>query len=206
MNLPVDLKKFVQSKKLKPVIVFLLCEAAVTLIYFLSRNAVYGTEYLSKYPSIGHAFYAVLFIIPLFVSGVLPALLDKTFYGTVERVKISTTSDNEHSFKPTWELWYKRNTIYLYVKEDNGRTERFKVYSGRAKEGQFLETYNNGDRVFHLYGSGCTVVLPKKSDAIVRCAVCGMTTDCKEEFCHKCGHTLPHVIFGTGGENENQDH
>ena len=204
-KLPDDLKKLVLSNKLKPVLLFLLSETIVTAFYMLTREVMYNTEYIAKYNFIGHAFYTVLFVVPLFISGIFSALSDKTFYGTVQRVKITTSSDNENGFKPTWEHWYKRNTIYLYVKEDDGNTERFKVYSGRAKDAQFLETYNNGDRVFHLYGSDCAVILPGPSDTMDQCAVCGMTTEINEDHCHKCGHTLPHVIFGTGGENEERD-
>jgi len=205
VNLPEDLKKYERSQKLKPVFVFVLCEITAALFFVLTRNVMYQTEYIAKYNVIGHAFYTVIFTVPLFISGIFSALSDKTFYGTIEKVKISTTVDSMNSFKPSKETRYRKNTIYLYVKEDGGEVGKFRIYSGRAKEGQFLETYNNGDRVFHLYGSKYTVIIPKPSDTMSQCAVCGITTDINEEFCHKCGHTLPHVIFKTGGEDEKQD-
>ena len=204
-KLPSDLEKYVLSNKLRPVFVFLLCEATAALFYILSKDIMYQTEYIAKYNVIGHAFYTVIFTVPLFISGIFSALSDKTFYGVIEKVKITTTMDSMNSFKPSKETRFRRNTIYLFVKEDGGETEKFKIYSGRAKDGQFLETYNAGDRVFHLYGSKYTVILPKPSDNMDQCAVCGITTDINERFCHKCGHTLPHVIFGTGGENEEQN-
>ena len=205
MNLPDDIKKYITYKKLKPVFVFLLCEATAALFYLITKNTMYATEYIAKYNVIGHAFYTVIFVIPLFISGIFSALSDKTFYGVIEKVKISTTVDSMNSFKPSKETRYRKNTIYLFVKEDGGETEKFRIYSGRAKDGQFLETYDIGDRVFHVYGSKYTVILPKPSDTMSQCAICGITTDINEQYCHKCGHTLPHIIFKTGGENEKQD-
>ena len=194
INLPDDLKKFSRNAKLKTVFIFILCETVSTLFFLLSRDFMYQTEYIAKYNVIGHAMYTVIFTVPLFISGIFSALSDKTFCGTIEKVKISTTVDSMNSFKPSKETRYRKNTIYLFVKEENGETEKFKVYSGRANDGQFLETYNTGDRVLHLYGSKYTVILPKPSDTMAQCAVCGITTDINEQFCHKCGHTLPTFI------------
>lgn len=194
IDLPDDLKKFSRSAKLKPVFIFILCECVSALFFVLSRDIMYQTEYIAKYNAIGHAMYAVIFTVPLFISGIFSALSDKTFYGTIEKVKISTTVDSMNSFKPSKETRYRKNTIYLFVKEENGEAEKFKVYSGRANDGQFLETYNTGDRVLHLYGSKYTVILPKPSDTMAQCAVCGITTDINEQLCHKCGHSLPTFI------------
>lgn len=193
-ELPDDLKKFTRNAKLKPVIVFILCEFVSALFFVLSRDFMYHTEYIAKYNVIGHAMYVVIFTVPLFISGIFSALSDKTFCGTIEKVKISTTVDSMNSFKPSKETMYRKNTIYLFVKEENGEVEKFKIYSGRAKDGQFLETYNIGDRVFHLYGSKYTVILPKQSDTMAQCAVCGITTDINDQLCHKCGHSLPTFI------------
>ncbi|MBO4422600.1 MAG: hypothetical protein J5879_04130 [Clostridia bacterium] len=195
-KLPDDLKKYARVSKLKPVLVFVLCEATAALFFFLTKDFMYQTEYIAKYNIIGHAFYTVIFVIPLFISGIYPALHDKTYIGTVEKVKVSTTQDYQRSFKPSIDTGYNRNTIYLFVKDDNGDIEKRKVYTTRSMDNQELDYFKAGDRVFHIYGSKYTVIIPKPSDTMVQCAVCGITTDIKEERCHKCGHTLPTYFAG----------
>lgn len=191
LNLPADLKKYARVSKLKPVLIFVLCEVTALLFFLLSKDFMYQTEYIAKYNIIGHVFYAVLFLIPFFISGIREAFSDKTYIGTVEKVKVTTTQDFENAFKPSRETRYKRNNVYLFVKDDNGGVEKRKVYSERTKNVQSVDFYKTGDRVFHIYGSRYTVLIPKPSDTTAQCAVCGITTDIKEEYCHKCGYTLP---------------
>ncbi len=191
LNLPADLKKYARVSKFKPVLVFVLCEATVLLFFFLSKDFMYQTEYIAKYNIIGHVFYAVLFIIPLFISGIRQAFSDKTYIGTVEKVKVTTTQDYQRAFKPTIDTGYKRNTIYLFVRDQSGGVEKRKVYSTRAKQDQELDYFKAGDKVFHIYGSKYTVIVPTSSDTMAQCAVCGITTDINEGYCHKCGYTLP---------------
>ena len=191
LNLPADLKKFARVSKLKPVLVFVLCELISLLFFFLSKNFMYQTEYIAKYNIIGHVFYAVIFLIPFFISGIRQAFSDKTYLGEVEKVKVTTTQDYQRAFKPSIDTGYKRNTIYLFVRDQNGGVEKRKVYSTRAKQDQELDYFKAGDRVFHIYGSKYTVIIPKPSDTMAQCAVCGITTDINEGYCHKCGYTLP---------------
>ena len=191
IKLPDDLKKFARLSKLKPVLIFILCEMTVFLICILTKDLMYNTEYIAKYKIIGHVFYIILFIVPLFICGFRPALYDKTYIGTVEKVKVSTTQDYQRSFKPTIDTGYKRNTVYLYVRDQNGDVEKRKVYTTRSRDNQELDYFKAGDKVFHIYGSKYTVLIPKPSDTMAQCAVCGITTDINEGYCHKCGYTLP---------------
>lgn len=191
LNLPADLKKFARVSKLKPVLVFVLCELISLLFFFFTKDFMYQTEYIAKYNIIGHVFYAVIFLIPFFISGIRQAFSDKTYIGTVEKVKVTTTQDYQRAFKPSIDTGYKRNTIYLFVRDQNGGVEKRKVYSTRAKQDQELDYFKAGDRVFHIYGSKYTVIIPKPSDTMAQCAVCGITTDINECYCHKCGYTLP---------------
>ncbi len=191
LNLPADLKKFARVSKLKPVLVFVLCELISLLFFFFTKDFMYQTEYIAKYNIIGHVFYAVIFLIPFFISGIRQAFSDKTYLGEVEKVKVTTTQDYQRAFKPSIDTGYKRNTIYLFVRDQNGGVEKRKVYSTRAKQDQELDYFKAGDRVFHIYGSKYTVIIPKPSDTMAQCAVCGITTDINKGYCHKCGYTLP---------------
>ncbi len=191
LNLPADLKKFARVSKLKPVLVFVLCELISLLSFFFTKDFMYQTEYIAKYNIIGHVFYAVIFLIPFFISGIRQAFSDKTYLGEVEKVKVTTTQDYQRAFKPSIDTGYKRNTIYLYVRDENGDVEKRKVYSTRAKQDQELDYFKAGDRVLHIYGSKYTVIIPKPSDTMAQCAVCGITTDINKGYCHKCGYTLP---------------
>ena len=193
LNLPDDLEKYARKSKLKPVLIFVFSEIAVFVIFILTKDVMlaYETSQIEKFNIVGAIFYAALFIAPLFISGIIKALNDKTYIGTVEKARVSTTQDYQRAFKPTIDTGYKRNTIYLYVRDQNGDVEKRKVYSTRSMDNQELDYFKAGDKVFHIYGSKYTVIIPKPSDTIVQCAVCGITTDIKEEYCHKCGYTLP---------------
>ena len=64
------------------------------------------------------------------------------------------------------------------------------MYDGRAELAQHLDTYKIGDKVFHLYGSKYTVVLPKSKDSDIQCAVCGDSNVVDNCTCRSCGYTL----------------
>ena len=79
--------------------------------------------------------------------------------------------------------------------DDDTDTEYWRLYNTLADkiDGKYqeLDYFKAGDRVLHIYGSKYTVIIPKPSDTMAQCAVCGITTDINKGYCHKCGYTLP---------------
>ena len=87
-------------------------------------------------------------------------------------------------------MWYTKNTIILTVLLENEKSIKVKVYEGQSKLGQHLNSYHEGDKVFHLYGTNVTIVLPDSADTSVQCSVCGASNNVKDGKCRDCGLSL----------------
>lgn len=189
-RLPKDLRRFTYCAVLKRVIPFILLE--VVLVLFL---CAFGPELFHplhiKVPK-GFQYVCVVLVLslPALVTGVPFKLFDRTFYGTVEQVHVKTTVDNKYGFKPTREHLYTRNTVYLTVSSPGGKRFRRKALSEKAKFQRNQDAFTKGDKVFHLYGTSLTVVLPLASSTHTPCVVCGGMTERNMDHCHQCGHSL----------------
>ena len=193
-NLPNDIRRHVRHKVLKRVVSWFLFELILGGVLILWGEQIFRA---GSWPALKAICYCIILVIPCAVCGVPFKLIDRTWRGVVEKVEIKTTYDHEHHFKPTWENVYLKNTIFLAVTlPDQERVIRKKVYAGRAKQQQHLNSYKKGDKVFHLYGTPHTVVLPSPSDTHVQCAVCGDMNDISEKtenkkmLCRNCHLTL----------------
>ena len=105
-------------------------------------------------------------------------------------LSIVTTTDNDSAVKPTREHLYLKNTIYLSIEQQDGKLIYKKAYVGKARLQQNINTYNEGDSVFHLYGTDTVVVLPESNDTVIHCAVCGSSNNIADDKCRDCNHTL----------------
>ena len=91
---------------------------------------------------------------------------------------------------PLYAFLYLKNTIYLSVEQPNGKLIYKKAYSGKARLQQNINAYNEGDLVFHLYGTNTVVVLPEANDGSVHCSVCGFSNNISNDKCRDCGYSL----------------
>ena len=185
-KIPVELKKHVRKTVLKRVVPCAILLTVFAVILVLFGNTICNTD--NKAFQV--CFYVVVMLVPFAVTGVPFKLIDKTYEGVVEEVSVETTVDNESSVKPTREHLYRKNTIYLTVKLSDGKRCSKKVYEGRANSKGNWDMYKKGDRVFHLYGSKYTVILPKERDGEVQCAVCGDSNKIENDICRSCGNVL----------------
>jgi hypothetical protein len=121
-------------------------------------------------------------------------ILDKTIYGNVVNIEIKTTLDNESSTRPCIELMYYKDTVFLTIEDISGKEVIKKVFEGKA--GAFDgKMYKIGDKVFHLYGSRYTIIMPNQEDCRIQCSVCGKMNNIDEEKCQNCRHTLMKQII-----------
>lgn len=184
-QLPHDLKKQVCKTVLKRAIPCALLLAAFGVLLILWGDRIFNMEN----EQLKILCYIVTMLIPLAITGVPVKLIDRTYCGEVVDTKVKRTVDNESSIKPTIEHMYYKNTVYLDVRLDNGKVITVKAYEGRDSD---LNPYfyKKGDRVFHLYGSKNTIVLPKENVNAVRCPVCGLLNLKEDDKCKDCWHTL----------------
>ena len=185
-KIPNDLKKFARNYVVKRVVACIVMLALLVTFLVLYIDTIFS----SGLASVKVLFCIVVLVVPFILTGVPLKLFDRTYFGTVEQVSVETTVDSDSKSKPTWQTLYVRNTVYLTIRTPDGKVIDKKVYSAQANRNQNYDMYKNGDRVFHLYGSKYTVILPKKSDTHVECAVCGASNDIDNDKCRNCGHTL----------------
>ena len=186
MKLSKDLKRYVMNRILKRVIPFVILVVVLNVVLVLWGNVIFKTDNKIFQCSC----YVLTMLLPFAVTGVPFKLIDRTYLGTIIKVDVATVLDSKSATKVTREMLYTKNIIFLTILLDNGKQIKTKVYEGEAKLEQYINTYKEGDRVFHLYGTKTTIVLPEDSDTHFQCSVCGASNDTSEKICRICSHTL----------------
>ncbi len=186
MILPKDLQKYCRKIILKRVIPCIVLISVFVTILALWGNNIFNID--NKYIQI--SCYIVVMLIPFVITGVPKKLIDSTYYGTIKKVDIVTTMDNDSSVKPTSEHIHLKDTIYLSIERPDGKLIYKKAYGCKARLQQKLNKYCEGDSVFHLYGTNTVVVLPDSTDNTVLCAVCGSSNNIEDDKCRDCGYSL----------------
>lgn len=197
MTLPKDLQTYRRNRILKRVIPCIILISVFATILTLWGSVIFNTDNKAFQASC----YIVVMLIPFAITGVPHKLIDSTYYGTIKKVDIVTTTDNDSSVKPTREHLYLKNTIYLSIEQPNGKLIYKKAYSGKARLQQNINAYNEGDLVFHLYGTNTVVVLPDATDTKICCCICGDDNQLTDCTCRNCGHSLIKSI-NIGENNE----
>ena len=186
MKLPKDLMSYCRKRILIRVVPCLILFILFATILALWGDILINTDVLEFKISC----YVLIMIIPFAITGVPHKLIDTTYYGKVRKVDIITTPDNDSSFKPTREHIYLKNTIYLSIEQPNGKIVYKNVYSGKARLQQNLNTYHEGDFVFHLYGTKQVIVMPQATNTDVQCSICGTSNPLESDNCRNCKHSL----------------
>ena len=186
MTLPKDLQIHCRKRILKRVIPCIILISVFATILALWGSVIFNTDNKAFQTSC----YVVVMFIPFAITGVPHKLIDSTYYGTVKKVDIVTTTDNDSSVKPTRERMYLKNIIYLTIETPNGKIIYKKAYSGKSRLQLNINAYNEGDLVFHLYGTKTVVVLPDSKDSTILCAVCGSLNNIENDKCRACNHSL----------------
>ena len=186
MTLPKDLQNYCRRRIWKRVLPCLILIYVFATILFLWGNVIFNTDNKAFQTSC----YIVVMLIPFAVTGVPHKLVDSTYYGRIKKVDIVTSTDVDSSIRPIRESLYFKNNIHLVIERSDGKFIYKKAYSGKARLRNNINTFNEGDSVFHLYGTDTVVILPEANDTIVHCAVCGSANDVKNNKCRDCGHTL----------------
>ena len=186
MTLPKDLQKYCRKRIWKRVVPCIILIFAFVTVLILWGNVIFDTDNKAVQISC----YIVVMLSPFVITGVPHKLIDSTYHGRIKKVDIVTTTDNDSSVKPTRERLYLKNTIYLTIERPNGKLIYKKAYSGKARLQQNINAYNEGNLVFHLYGTNTVVVLPDTNDRSVHCSVCGSSNDIENDQCRDCGHSL----------------
>ena len=186
MILPKDLQTYCRKRILKRVVPCIILVSLFATILIIWGDVIFNTD--NK--SFQNSCYIITMLLPFVITGVPYKLLDSTYYGTIRKINIVATIDNDSSVKPTREHLYWRNTVYLSVERPDGKLLYRKAHSVKAEEMQNVNTYKEGDSVFHLYGTNIVVVLPDSNNGTIQCSVCGSSNNIENDKCRDCGHSL----------------
>ena len=185
--IPKDLKAYCRRQVLKRVLPCIFMFVVFGLILLKWGTVIFATQNKIFLMSCCVA----VMILPFVLTGVPHKLIDKTYHGIVTKVDVITALSCKSAVKVGGDMmWYTKNTIILTVLLENEKSIKMKVYEGQTKLGQHLNSYHEGDKVFHLYGTNVTIVLPDSADTRVQCSVCGTSNNIKDDKCRECGHSL----------------
>lgn len=187
-QLPIELRELVHRKVLFRVLSCLFLIAVNATIILLWGDVLFATA--KGQEIFKHLCYELFLLLPLVITRIDKVFTDRSYIGTVQDVRIATVADSKSAVKPTREMLYCKNEIFLAVKTDSGKIIERKVYSGPANNSQKLEYYHVGDRVLHLHGTGVTIVLPEANSKRCYCAVCEGSSDIRNRKCEHCGRVL----------------
>ena len=104
ISVPKDLRKYVFRtimKRLIPCIALIIVFSVVLLLW---GDVIFNTN--NKL--LKAICYIIILILPIFITGLPRKIKDKTYYGEVENVCISTTTDSSLSIKPVLENLYRK--------------------------------------------------------------------------------------------------
>lgn len=183
IQVPMDIKLHVRKKVIKKIVLWaVLTLAVLVLIMLFGERCFYRFSDFGKF-----VIYVLLVLIPM-VSLKMYKLIDRSWYGTIEKIEIKYTTDSERSFKPTRETRYTKETVYFYVKTD-GKLLVYKAYEYPANTRNISSYYRQGDKVVHIYGTDYIQIIGDRCESVI-CTVCGMMNPNELKECQSCHHTL----------------
>ena len=162
---------------------------ALILFYYKDQIAQSGT-------SAQVLAYIVPFILVLIVTGVPMKLMDRSWRGTIENVKVREALI--HQFGRNYRVAGRGaeygNVVDLEIKLDSGKTitchPTFKPLKDIKSIDFYTSNFKCGDRVVHIYGTNFVQRLPDGDAELINCVVCGEVQHKDREKCEACGHTL----------------
>ena len=186
--LPEDLTKYEKEHKTRGIIVSIAVLGVIigAFVALISLTLEKGTAHVALLST----FYIILVSAILIWLKIPKRFIDKTFCGKIKEVSVYSRLMSSDPMRPTRETLRTFHTIKLKVETPDGETVIHEVTTVRNKFASVIEEYSEGDDVFHLYGTGVTVVFPKGADEFVNCSVCGEPNHIETDTCRKCSHTL----------------
>lgn len=185
--LPREIRKAIRKRKIIRSLAFLSTTILVAVIIAKWGDMIFPLpESLVVFK---YSFYAVLLILPFFLTKFYLIFTDTNYCGEVKQVDI-TQAIGSRTAMPVRGQLYKKNEIYIEVEDEAGKIFKKKAYETPYKVGVNPEMYKVGDKVLHLHSSPVTIVLPDAADTHCLCSMCGWSNDKSNDICTRCGLPL----------------
>ena len=196
--LPDDLKKWARKYLLVR-----LCSCFILLAILFTVLILFGDKIFNPEGSlyrIKEFVCIALVIVICFITGVPMKLMDRTFFGTIEKVTVTTGYNSRAAGKRQSTLnsrtvshrgFYSIITMDITIKTSDGKTITRTVSSAPPSgDNNYDEIFKQGDRVFHLYGTSIYVKIPEDKKEKIACPVCGLLNVQSNSQCENCNHSI----------------
>ena len=198
MNLPSDIKQYINSNISSRLTKWFLTTAAIVILLCLTNSSFdVANEKVKSF------IYTALVILPVFIFRLPKLFLDRSWKGIIIRI---FTNDELHlesrAFLRT-QGWNSRDiVVYAEVQLDNKQeTQIVELYRGKYdnQSASLISIYEVGNKIIHIKGTKYNQVISEKK---VSCVVCGHINRRNSYVCSECGHTLD--LSGIGNlQNKN---
>lgn len=197
IDVPKDLRTFSRNAVLKRLIPCALLLIGLVTVWLLFGDVIFNVGDNLSWNIFG---WAVVLILPFFVTGFPIKIVEPTWYGKIIDVVVSEGSEFSKEHAPRV-VKYDAVYVDITIEKHNGRkivrTILASQFSARPRKGAirsvdnleyYLKLYPKGATVFHLRGTKNVIVL--NTEFGHQCAVCGSVNDASLEKCRICKHTL----------------
>lgn len=196
--LPDDLKKYARKHLL-----IRLCSCIILLAILFTVLILFGDKIFNPEGSlyrIKEFICIALVIIICYFTGVPMRLIDRTFFGTIEKVTVTTGYNSRaigkrqstvNSKTASYRGFYSIITMEISIKTADGKHLKRTISSAPpSNDTNYDEIFKQGDRVFHLYGTDIYVKIPEDKKEKVACPVCGLLNAQSNVHCENCNHSI----------------
>ena len=191
IKMPNDIKRYIWLRIGMRLLACLLGNAAVTLILLYYKDKIAGSSVSAQV-----LIYTIPFILVFLATGVPLKLLDHTWCGTIENVRVREVLVHQfgRSYRVPGRGVEYGNVVELDVKLDSGKTIRCSPIIKPLKNLQSIDFYTSnfksGDRVVHIYLTNFVQRLPDEETKLKNCVICGEVQHKDHDKCEACGHSL----------------
>lgn len=189
MHIPDDIRRYIRKKYAIQIMLCALTEAVIVMyLIFYGERTFAG---FGKFSQV--LMYLLLLSAPVIGFKIPITIIDRSWCGEIVRIAINSSIANTQYYKPNMEFNYIKNTVYLYVKCQDGRILRKRAFAINAKYKQDVTYYHVGDFAIHIAGTAHIQAVPTKTADRIICVVCGGHNLVSHEKCEFCAHSL-HLI------------
>ena len=189
--IPRDIRLYVLRRVAARVLACILGNAAVLLILVFYKDKIAGSSVSAQV-----LVYTIPFILVFLATGVPLKLIDHTWYGTIENVRVREVL--VHQFGRNYRVPGRGveygNVVELDVKLDSGKTIKCSPIIKPLKDLESIDFYTlnfkPGDRVVHVYLTNFVQRLPDEETDTINCVICGEVQSRDHDRCEACGHSL----------------
>ena len=191
VKIPNDIKLFIGLRIAARLLACIAGNAAIILVLGYYKDKIAGSDISSQV-----LIYAIPIILVFLATGVPLKLIDHTWCGTIENVRVREVLVHQfgRSYTTPGRGVEYGNVVELDVKLDFGKTIKCSPIIKPLKDLKSIDFYTfnfkQGDRVVHIYLTNYVQRLPGEEAKLKNCVICGEVQSKEHDKCEACGHSM----------------